>query len=93
MIDALSISGVDEQVVTYAYQWMPYNGSEDDQILVEFGLTPVQFYRRAVDILQARELRGPFAPAYERFKEYCHRRLHEHMAASYPKRNKRRVRE
>lgn len=76
----MTTSAVDEQMVTFAYRWMPFGGSADDDIFAEFGLTPVQFYLRVIEIVESGEVRGVVAPSHHRFIKYCHRRLREHMA-------------
>ena len=78
----MTTSGVDEQMVTYAYRWMPFDGSADDEILAEFGLTPVQFYLRVIEIVESGEARGIVAPSHHRLITYCNRRVREHMGSS-----------
>ncbi|WP_342661423.1 hypothetical protein Rruber_05192 (plasmid) [Rhodococcus ruber] len=72
--------GSDKQMVAFAHRWMPYGGTADDEILVEFGLTPTQFYLRVIEILEKRDVPGTLRPAHTRFVEYCNRRVREHLA-------------
>lgn len=54
--------GSDKQMVAFAHRWMPYGGTADDEILVEFGLTPTQFYLRVIEILEKRDVPGHSVP-------------------------------
>ncbi len=69
---------LDEQMASFAYRWMPFGGAADDEILVEFGLTPVSFYIRVIDVLENRTPPEPLRHSHNAFRDYCRRRVREH---------------
>ncbi|MGW4479427.1 DUF3263 domain-containing protein [Rhodococcus triatomae] len=42
----------DREILDHALRWAPYTGG-DDHIWIDFGLTPVQFYRRLAQLLES----------------------------------------
>jgi hypothetical protein len=75
---AVLTSSVDQQMVTFAYRWMPFGGTADDEILAEFGLTPVRFYLRVIEILEESAVPEVLHPSRNPFITYCRRRVREH---------------
>ncbi|MBI3225427.1 MAG: hypothetical protein HYZ39_10250 [Mycolicibacterium cosmeticum] len=69
---------VDEQMVTFAYRWMPFGGSADEEVFTSFGLTPVQFYMRVREILLKCDVPEEFRPIHYGFLSYCDQRVRDY---------------
>lgn len=72
----------DNELVRFAAQWAPFGGG-DEYIYPEFGLTPEQFYRRVLDVIQTECPSSASA-----LGALCRRKIHAsvHGAANRPRR-------
>jgi hypothetical protein len=39
------------EMIEFAYRWMPFDGSADDDIFIEFGVSPGILYWRVAELL------------------------------------------
>ena len=74
------VVSTDEQMVTFAFRWMPFGGSADDEIFTLFGVTPVQFYLRVIELANRHGMTVDGRPVCNSFVAYCNHRVREHMA-------------
>ena len=63
------------RMVDFAQRWMRFGGGPDEEILVEFGLAPRQFFRRLHDILQTAPPTHIDESAVAGLLQLCRRRL------------------
>ena len=46
------IDPIDHDLLSFAISWLPYGSGPDDEILVNFGLTPQRYLERLRDVVE-----------------------------------------
>lgn len=64
----------DLELLQFAVKWAPYDGG-NEHVLVEFGLSLSEYYRRLQNLLNASDLQTVAGPTRIRLQELCAQHL------------------